>query len=643
MQSRDSKLISRVWTWFWQESATVLIVVLVIAAFVVGYMIRGAPETSGSGSATTQPLVHDHGQSNEAQVWACSMHPEIRKPNPGKCPICGMDLVPATTGGAGPMAGMRQMAVTPEAAKLMEIETSPVERRYVDTVIRMVGKVEYDETQLGYITAWVGGRLDRLFVDYTGVAVNKGDHMVELYSPELLSAQEELIQAIRAVDELSRSGVGIVRETAQATVIASREKLRLWGLTPEQINQVESRGTPSDHVTIQSPMGGIVIHKNAQEGMYVQTGTRIYTIADLTRLWVILDAYESDLAWLRYGQPVRFTTEAFPGEQFTGTIAFIDPVLDEKRRTIKVRVNVKNDDGRLKPGMFVRGMVRARVAGGGRVIDKALAGKWIGPMHPEIVKDTPGTCDICGMKLVRAEQLGYIAQQEDNTAKPLVVPASAVLNTGRRAVVYVKVPGADRPTFEGREIVLGPRAGDYYIVLSNLQEGDQVVTQGNFKIDSALQIIAKPSMMNPIGGGSGGGHRHGNSTPLRKDAAPSETSQGSNSVPDSTLKRWHQMEAAYHKLSTAVETQDLPLIRSQYAAIGQALKNFDHHELTGASHSMWIELSMRIINDTVEGNRATTLEDARRNLRSLGQNMKQVRQHFGLEQPSSHFGGHGHE
>ncbi len=631
MKRKATEIGKQIGGWLWRKYGTVIVVVLVIAAFIAGLTLRSGPAASHSDSATTQSAAHDHDAKEQTQVWTCSMHPQIRQPKPGKCPICGMNLIPASDSGSQGMTGMRQMTVTPEAAKLMEIETSPVERRYVEATIRIVGKVEYDEARLGYITAWVAGRLDRLFVDYTGVSVKQGDHMVQLYSPELLSAQEELIQAIRAVKELKKSGVGIVRETAAGTVVASREKLRLWGLTPAQIKEIEERGAPSDHVTIQSPMGGIVIHKNAQEGMYVQTGTRIYTIADLTHLWVMFDAYESDLAWLRYGQPVRFITEAYPGQAFTGTIAFIDPVLDDKRRTVKVRVNVTNDDGRLKPGMFVRGTVRAKVASSGRVMDTDLAGKWIGPMHPEIVKDEPGPCDICGMPLMRVEELGYVSPQEEESAKPLLVPASAVLATGTRAIVYVKVPGADKPTFEGREIVLGLRAGDYYIVRSNLHEGEEVVTQGNFKIDSALQLSAKPSMMNPQGGASGGGHQHGTSAkaPKNKDqrAGPSMMS-----VPKAFRAQWRKVDTAYQALSAIIDSQNLDLIQSHHRAVAGALNDIDMHQLTGDDHRRWMELSMRMTNDTVEGEQAENLQIAQLAFRDLAKNVQQVRLYFGLHE-----------
>jgi len=436
------------------------------------------------------------------------MHPQVRQSEPGLCPICNMDLVPIEEGGAEEAFGPRGFATSEAARQLMNIQTAPVERKFVMASVRMTGKVDYDETRLGDITAWVPGRLDRLYVDFTGIQVRKGDHMVFLYSPELIAAQQELLEAKRASEEMAGSTLGSIRERTEATVDAARERLRLWGLSVTQIEEIEKRGTPSEHVTIYAPMGGTVIRKDAREGMYVQTGTRIYTIADLTRVWVRLDAYESDLEWLRYGQDVEFSVESYPGELFHGRISLIEPFLDAKSRTVRVRVDVSNPDLRLKPGMFVRAVVRAKIAAGGRVVDPYLAGKWICPMHPEVIRDSAGNCDVCGMSLEKSESLGYLPLSEAEIAKPLVIPASAPLITGVRAVVYVMLPNTSRPTYEGREIVLGPRAGDYYIVRSGVSEGERVVTQGSFKIDSALQIRAKPSMMNPEEGAAPPMHHH---------------------------------------------------------------------------------------------------------------------------------------
>ena len=501
------------------------VIVGVVVIFAAGYLLGrrgGAPDAAGEQASATAGAGHEHDAAEEAAtIWTCSMHPQIRQPEPGLCPICGMDLIPLKED-KGPQLGDRQLRLSETAQKIAEIQTYPVERRAATRDVRMVGKIDYDETRLEYITAWVPGRLDRLFVDYTGVPVKKGDHMVYLYSPEILTAQEELIQAIETVKNLEQSGVEIVRDTAQATVEAAREKLRLWGLTAKQIKEIEASGKPSDHITIYAPAGGIVVHKNAVEGMYVQTGSKIYTIADLSKLWVKLDAYESDLKWLRYGQKVTFTAEAYPGENFTGRISFIDPVLTGKTRTVKVRVNVNNADGRLKPEMFVRAKVHATLAGGERVVSDVLAGKWICPMHPSEIKGEPGACSICEMPLVSSESLGYVDTGDPDAELPLVIPASAPLLTGKRAVVYVKLPDRDG-VFEGRQVELGPKAGEFYIVKSGLDEGDLVVTNGNFKIDSAMQILAKPSMMSPEQGEEAPAHARGSdATPGRKHETPAE-------------------------------------------------------------------------------------------------------------------------
>ena len=492
-------------------------VAVVVAAFAVGFWLKpGGVEPSSTNPTTDEHAGHEgmgtsaeHGQDAET-TWTCAMHPQIQQDEPGQCPLCGMNLIPVAQEASGGSSNPRTFVTSEAARAMMQIQTSPVERRFAEAEIRMSGKIEYDETQLGYITAWVPGRIDKMYVDFTGIKVNKGDHLVSLYSPDILTAQSELRRATQAVARLRTDAPDIVRQTAKSTLVAAQEKLRRWGLTNEQIEQAKKEGISSDHITIYAPMGGTVIHRNGQEGMYVDVGSRIYTIADLSQVWVMLDAYESDLGWLHYGQTVSFATEAYPGEVFEGRIAFIEPTLDKVTRTVKVRVNVPNPDGRLKPEMFVRATVRAKVATEGRVMDPNLAGKWIAPMHPEIVKDGPGECEICGMALVKAEDLGYVAVDTSVEAMPLVIPVSAVLKTGIRAIAYVEVPDAEQPTYEGREIVLGPRAGDFYLVRSGLQEGERVVTNGNFKIDSALQLMAKPSMMSPEGGTarSGGGHAH---------------------------------------------------------------------------------------------------------------------------------------
>jgi len=545
---------------------------------------------------------HDHAatpasaasEADQVKWWTCSMHPEIHAPKPGKCPKCGMNLIPVMKGAGDTPLGPRELKLTPDAQKLAEVQTTPVVRRNVSVKVRMVGKIDFDETRLANIAAWVPGRLDRLYVDYTGVRVNKGDHLVYLYSPQLISAQEELLSALQIVRDVGKSQLSLIQQRARQTVESTREKLRLWGLTPEQIQQIEKSGEPSDHLTINAPVGGIVIHKKALEGSYVQEGAPIYTIADLSQVWVKLDAYESDLQWLHYGQEVEFETESYPGEVFKGRIAFIDPVLNPVTRTAKVRVNVPNKDGRLKPEMFVRAIVHSRVAAEGRVIDPALAGKWISPMHPEIVRDKPGPCPVCGMALVSAESLGYVSADQGTNAAPLVIPASAPLITGTRAVVYLAVPGKEGH-FEGRQIVLGPRAGDEYIVRSGLMEGDLVVTRGNFKIDSAIQILAKPSMMNPTGGGPAPGHHHGGDMKgmkgMKHDAAGAGDKKMSMGPMPAPPKFRAQLTAAirdYFKLQTALAADRTPAA-ADIAALENSVGAVDMSLLEGHAHMMWMD------------------------------------------------------
>lgn len=563
-----AETVSTICLTIWRRIRTIRIPVVLLLGVLLGYWMRGvlAPETHIPAS-----LEYETGETPETSLWTCSMHPEIRRPEPGLCPKCGMRLIPVRKSDAGPAA----YVISESARALMDLQTARVERRFVEADIRMVGKVDYDETRLATISAWVPGRIDRLYVDYTGIQVRKGDHMVLLYSPELLTAQHELRTASEALSRIGPAASQMLRETGAATVSAARERLRRWGLTEEQIRAAESKDSLSDHVTIYAPIGGTVIERNGTEGMYVMTGEVIYRIADLSKVWVKLEAYESDLAWLHYGQTVLFSPEAYPGETYTGRISFIDPVLNPATRTVRVRVNVANLDGRLKPEMFVRAVVHAKVATGGRIMDPGLAGKWISPMHPEVIKDGPGACDVCGMPLVRAEALGYVSAEVRPTDMPLVIPVSAPLITGKRAVVYVEVPGTEKPTFAGREIILGPRAGAFYLVESGLEEGEIVVTNGNFKIDSALQIQAKPSMMNP---------EEQRMPPVEPAGAEAERP----APPDRFATQLFGVIETYFAVQQALAEDDAHGAAAALAPLQDALRKVDMTLLAGDAHEEWM-------------------------------------------------------
>jgi len=545
-------------------------VALAVMTFLAGLWLGGR---TGTGAAPVPAAA--------AEVWTCPMHPQIRMPEPGLCPLCGMALVRQES--LAGLIGPRQVHMSAEAVALAEIEVAPVTRRYPVVEVRMAGKVEYDETRLSYITSRVPGRLDRLYVDYTGVPVKEGDHLVDLYSPELLTAQQELLQALQTRDALRQSPDALIRERSAVTVASARDKLRLWGLTPGQIAGIEAGSEPNDHLVMYAPTAGIVIHKDAVEGMYVQTGTTIYTIADLSEVWVKLDAYESDLPWIHYGQEVRFETGAYAGQSFTGRVSFIDPTLNPKTRTVKIRVNVANPDGLLKPEMFVRAVLTARIAGEGKVIDPSLAGKWISPMHPEIIKDGPGQCDICGMDLVPAADLGYLAGDASGAPPPLMIPATAPLITGKRAVVYVadtNQPG----TFQGRDVVLGPRATDAYIVREGLAEGELVVVHGNFKIDSEIQIHAGPSMMSPNrpGGDVPPTHVHDHD-----HAVPPATSGAPQAVPLSFQAGFGKLLQAYLELQSTLARDDGEGAARHAGNVASALEAVDATGLSPEAEAVW--------------------------------------------------------
>ena len=471
MKSFASKLNSRL---IW--------IALIVAGLAAGYglaSLGSGGDRDRHGEPTATAAADTRESPDARQMYTCSMHPQVRSTEPGNCPICGMELIPVPLDDSDDMEDMGEegalprLRVTPRSAALMQIEVRRAERLAVQTPVKLFGRLDHDETRLRTIAAWIPGRLEWLHVDFTGVAVREGQPMVKIYSPKLIAAQEELLQAIHADRELADGGVGVVQETTRLTIDASRDRLRLLGLDPRQIEELERRGQVDDQVTIPAPVSGVVIERLAALGDYVQTGQPIYRLVDLSQLWAQLEVYESDLQWLEVGQKARFSTQSYPGEQFEGTVSFIDPTLDDRKRTARVRVDVANPEGRLKPGMFVRGTV-------------ATDAELPVPEDPHA-----GHVGADG-----SEHAPSIATE----SLPLVIPASAPLITGRRAVVYVQLPDMEQPTFEPRDVLLGPRTGDWYVVEDGLAEGDLVVARGAFKIDSELQIRGRPSMMQPEGG-----------------------------------------------------------------------------------------------------------------------------------------------
>lgn len=465
-------------------------------------------------------------QAAGSGVWTCSMHTQVRQPGPGKCPICGMDLIPVEQLSSA-------QALTQEQAGLL---TEPVKRRELFKEVRTVGKLDYNERQVAYITARIAGRVDRVFADFTGIQVRQGDHLVDLYSPELVVAQGELIRAAEAVR--SRGRTGEPGTYADAALEAARSKLRLWGLSDEQLQEIERSGKTQTHLTVFAPRGGTVIEKSVRAGQYVKEGDMLYRIADLDPIWLYLDVYESDLAWVRFGQPVEVTVEAFPGENFHGRVTFVDPFLDDRSRTVKARVNLKNPDRRLKPAMYAHATIRTRLLPDASAEPTGLEGKYVCPMHPEIIRDKPGQCPVCSMALEKVpkaaapgDHLAHAGHGGEETAKGVLsVPASAVLDTGRRRVAYREAQGG---AYELVEVQVGPlahgtddqgRSAEFLPVLGGLKEGDRVVARGGFLLDSQRQIEGMPSLLYPEGQSAANLHSGHGAAPRTPPQQPTEGS-----------------------------------------------------------------------------------------------------------------------
>jgi len=404
-----------------------LISITLLVGLILGWLLHSL--------SSSNPESHDHGSNNGAPtLWTCSMDPQVKLNAPGACPICGMDLIPVAQG-TTESTHSTAIQMTEEALALASVQTQVVGGTSTGKELLLTGKLQADERENASITAKFPGRIEKLFVTFTGEQIKAGQKLATIYSPELITAQKELMEAIKT------------KASYPQLYQASKEKLASWKLTPAQIAEVERSGVVKEKWDILADQSGVVIQKNVSLGDYVGTGSVLFTVTDLSKLWLRLDVYETDLPFVAVGDNIQFTVAGRPSETLQARVSFIDPLIDPNTRAASLRAEISNPGMVLKPEMFVTG--------------KISAGK-------------------------------------TSTSSELVVPRTAILWTGKRSVVYVKVPNAAVPSFEMREVTLGNRLGENYQVIAGLQSGEEIVAQGAFAVDASAQLSGKKSMMSPI-------------------------------------------------------------------------------------------------------------------------------------------------
>jgi len=401
-----------------------------VIIFTLGMAQKMGWISAGGGSGGEQAA------SADTRTYICPMLCTPPQIGPGRCPVCEMELVPAASGGGA--SDSKSVNIDPAARRVANIHTVPAKSAPLARTIRAIGELHYDEGSLKTISAYVDGRLDRLYADFTGVVVEQGDQLALVYSPRLYSGQVELLLAKKAYDASQSSSLQRVVRSNRDLVESARQRLIELGMTRGH----ELAGEANSRMHLVAPIGGTVIKKYATEGQYVKEGEAIYELADLSTVWLMLDLFPEDAATIRYGQQVAAEVQSLPGRKFTGRVSFVDPMVDATKRTVGVRVVISNDEGLLRVGDYAKATIEVLLA----------------------------------------------------DAESLVVPRNAVLMAGDDSVLYVETePGR----FEIRNVTLGARSGDQIVVLKGLEEGEQVAVSGNFLIDSQMQLSGNPSLIDP--------------------------------------------------------------------------------------------------------------------------------------------------
>lgn len=513
----------------------------IIIGLLAGWLLfqNGGSGGSGSDGDKSQAMA-------DGTMWTCSMHPQIKQDKFGLCPICAMDLIPLeVTGSEEEGVDPNEVMMTASAAKLAEIQTYIISQGAAVRTIHLQGKVVEDERNISEVTARFGARIEELHVNFTGQKVRIGQKLASVYSPELISAQKELLEAKK------------IKDSRPALYQASRSKLLYWNLSEDQILSIENKGEIQSIYDILSPINGTVTMRHVALGDYVKEGQQLFKVVDLSRLWIQLDAYESDLPWIKLNQEVSFELRAVPGKMHKARVAFIDPTIDAKTRVAKIRLDISNSNGELKPEMFVSALLEANLT---------------------------------------------------KTEDKLMVPKTAVLWTGKRSLVYVKVPDRESPSFLMREVTLGADAGEYYVIESGLNAGEEIVVNGVFKVDASAHLRGLVSMMNPGGGMPQEGHQHGeeqggsNIDPTHENHVADNLGDEPTTMPQDLVEehtsydvdplfklQLTELYSAYLPMKDAFVLTKSKKVRKAAKILLTYLEAMDMQLLEGEAHTVWMD------------------------------------------------------
>ena len=518
------------------------------------------------GNASNKEAVHNHDATvTTNQMWTCSMHPQIMQPEPGDCPICGMDLIPAENNSEGLMAD--QFKLTENAMALANIQTSTVGNSEAeDNALKLSGKIVANEEANTVQVSYFSGRIEHLNISSTGEEVRKGQLLATIYSPELFAAQQELITA------------SSLKETQPTLYKAVRNKLKLWKLSETQINQIETSGKVKENFPVYATVTGTVTEKLVAEGASVKQGQPLFKIANFNTLWANFDVYENQIGLFKKGQEISITTNT--NKVINAKVDFIDPVLDTKTRTVKLRVVLNNRNNLLKPGMFVEGKIKGINSNEGAIIS---------------------------------------------------IPASAVLWTGKRSVVYVKT-NENAPVFEMREITLGNRIGDNYEVLKGLKNEDEIVTNGTFTVDAAAQLQGKKSMMNKKGGEVMTDHE--NHLGKEKNTSSITNNFNKNERVEVSEDFQNQLKTVFNeyiKLKDALVKEENNKSISASKMILENISKVDMKLLKdNETHTNWMSLVKEIKIATTSISTTSNIEEQRSHFKNLSINLIKAIQIFGI-------------